>query len=101
MLGKSYKQIAAELELPNAQVFYDIKAGKSAITPRIFKRIQDVYGINLRDFSITDHSTVNNGRDQTIGHVNEQLTAAILNFQDLLAKKDEQIDRLLTIIEKR
>ena len=85
-----------------------IETGKASIPDEKFtKLLQNDQGWDTsmlagKKIRVSGNSNaVNNGRDQNIGHVNEQLTAAILNFQNLLAKKDEQIDRLITIIERK
>ena len=53
--------------------------------------IVEFYGCEIDCVTAHDHSTAINGNGNTINNDNK--------FLDLLSKKDEQIDRLLTIIE--
>lgn len=45
-------------------------------------------------------NNINNGQTQTIGSIDERILSIHSDYIRLLKKKDEQIDRLLSIIEK-
>jgi len=98
--GKSQSEIAQLLGMPNQQALYqalkadDVKSGLiEECCKKLGLSIVEIYEGN--DCVVAkDHSTAFKGNGNT---VHTELSSDFIN---LLNKKDEQIDRLLGIIEK-
>lgn len=122
-LAKSYRQIAADVGLATVQTLYDIKNGKHGISKEVAEKIQATY-LNISlvwlltgegSMLVEDNSThveQNDGNTSIVGshnvnsnNVNSSRTidkaiTEITEMRKLVQKRDEQIDRLISVIEK-
>lgn len=115
--GLSLNKLAAEIGIKSPQTFYDIKSGKHGISKDLADKIKAKYlNINMSwllsgEGEMITPSVIQNNQngDNINGHsVNVEQKTEIEKFLDtikecheLLRKKDEQIDRLLSLLEKR
>lgn len=115
--GLSLNKLAAAIGIKSPQTFYDIKSGKHGISKDLADRIKAKYlNINISwllsgEGEMITPSVIQNNQngDNINGHsVNVEQKTEIEKFLDtikecheLLRKKDEQIDRLLSLLEKR
>lgn len=114
--GLSLNKLAAAIGIKSPQTFYDIKSGKHGISKDLAEKIKSKYlNINISwllsgEGEMTTHSVVQNNENgnNINGHSVKVEQADIEKFLDtikecheLLRKKDEQIDRLLTLLEKK
>lgn len=115
--GLSLNKLAAAIGIKSPQTFYDIKSGKHGISKDLADKIKAKY-LNLNmswllsgEGEMITPSVIQNNQngDNINGHsVNVEQKTEIEKFLDtikecheLLRKKDEQIDRLLTLLEKK
>lgn len=115
--GLSLNKLAAVIGIKSPQTFYDIKSGKHGISKDLADKIKAKYlNINMSwllsgEGEMIPPSVIQNNQngDNINGHsVNVEQKTEIEKFLDtikecheLLRKKDEQIDRLLSLLEKR
>ncbi len=115
--GLSLNKLAAAIGIKSPQTFYDIKSGKHGISKDLADKIKAKYlNINMSwllsgEGEMITPSVIQNNQngDNINGHsVNVEQKTEIEKFLDtikecheLLRKKDEQIDRLLSLLEKR
>ena len=122
-LAKSFRQIAADVGLATVQTLYDIKNGKHGISKEVAEKIQARYlnislvwlltgegNMLVEDNSIQiEHSDGNTSlagsHNVNSNNVNSSRTIdkaidEISEMRKLVQKRDEQIDRLITVIEK-
>lgn len=113
-LGKTARAISLDLGMKTPQVFYDIKAGKCGISKELANRIQEKFGNISASWLLTgDGDMIVNGDGNRFVGVhqhnkngdNYQGDGLTVNKGDadyiaMIKKRDEQIDRLLAIIEK-
>lgn len=115
--GLSLNKLAAAIGIKSPQTFYDIKSGKHGISKDLADKIKAKYlNINMSwllsgEGEMIPPSVIQNNQngDNINGHsVNVEQKTEIEKFLDtikecheLLRKKDEQIDRLLTLLEKK
>lgn len=115
--GLSLNKLAAAIGIKSPQTFYDIKSGKHGISKDLADKIKAKYlNINMSwllsgEGEMIPPSVIQNNQngDNINGHsVNVEQKTEIEKFLDtikecheLLRKKDEQIDRLLSLLEKR
>lgn len=115
--GLSLNKLAAAIGIKSPQTFYDIKSGKHGISKDLADKIKAKYlNINMSwllsgEGEMITPSVIQNNQngDNINGHsVNveqkteiEKFLDAIKECHELLRKKDEQIDRLLSLLEKR
>ena len=104
----TFKEFAAKIDV-SAQTFYDIKQGKHGISKKLAEQINKCFpeipvawlltgegDIIVVDRNITgDNNTTSNSDDVLLKAIE-----AIAEQQKITAKSQEQIDRLLGIIEK-
>ena len=104
----TFKEFAAKIDV-SAQTFYDIKQGKHGISKKLAEQINKCFpeipvawlltgegDIIVGDRNITgDNNTTSNSDDVLLKAIE-----AIAEQQKITAKSQEQIDRLLGIIEK-
>lgn len=109
-LSVSYLQLANNIGI-NVQNFYNIKKEQNRISPKIAKLICDAYpqisfnwlmfgeGEMIKGSAPT--ATASNNSTAVAGHNNTVNTSQqyVSNLLSIIQKRDEQIDRLLTIIE--
>lgn len=114
-LGLSARKLAISIGLKSPQVFYDIKFGKCKISRDLASKITDKYDfisktwlltgegemlcphINQKNVSgpnVVGESTVTNNAFP------EELMVLLKNRDEEIKKRDEQMDRLLSILEK-
>lgn len=112
-LRLSARKLSILLGLNNPQIFYDIKSGKCGISTNLANRIQEKFPEISKSWLLTGEGEMlignitqsNNGVANVIGdnHINnnlsDELSLLIKNQIEQLKKKDEQIDRLISIIE--
>lgn len=121
ILGLSYNKMADVLEMKNPQSFYDIKAGKCGISYDIASRIQEYFKNNLKQdinvdwiinesgsmFKVDATATSRDEINQTgtynnvHGDNNVNADSTINALIERIKEKDEQISRLITIIEHK
>lgn len=121
ILGLSYNKIADVLGMKNPQSFYDIKAGKCGISYDIASRIQEYFKNNLKqdinidwiinesgsmfkvDATATSRDEINQSGTYNNVHGDNNVNAdsTINALIERIKEKDEQISRLITIIENR
>lgn len=115
--GLSLNKLAAAIGIKSPQTFYDIKSGKHGISKDLAERIKAKYlNINMSwllsgEGEMTIPAVVQNNQngDNINGNSvkvekkteTEKFLEAIKECHELLRKKDEQIDRLLTLLEKK
>ncbi|MBW9276671.1 helix-turn-helix domain-containing protein [Bacteroides fragilis] len=115
--GLSLNKLAAVIGIKSPQTFYDIKSGKHGISKDLAERIKAKYlNINISwllggEGEMTTPSVIQNNENgnNINGHSVkveqktdiEKLLDTIKECHELLRKKDEQIDRLLTLLEKK
>lgn len=121
ILGLSYNKMADVLGMKNPQSFYDIKAGKCGISYDIASRIQEYFKNNLKQdinvdwiinesgsmFKVDATATSRDEINQTgtynnvHGDNNVNADSTINALIERIKEKDEQISRLITIIEHK
>lgn len=115
--GLSLNKLAATIGIKSPQTFYDIKSGKHGISKDLAERIKAKYlNVNMSwllsgEGEMTIPAVVQNNQngDNINGNSvkvekkteTEKFLEAIKECHELLRKKDEQIDRLLTLLEKK
>lgn len=114
--GLSLNKLAAAIGIKSPQTFYDIKSGKHGISKDLAERIKAKYlNINISwllsgEGEMTTPSVVQNNENgnNINGHSVkveqtdiEKFLDTIKECHELLRKKDEQIDRLLTLLERK
>ena len=115
--GLSLNKLAATIGIKSPQTFYDIKNGKHGISKDLAERIKAKYlNINIswllsgEGEMTTPSIDQNNENGHNInGHSVkveqktdiEKMLDTIKECHELLRKKDEQIDRLLTLLENK
>lgn len=114
--GLSLNKLSSELGLKTPQTFYDIKNGKHGISKDLADKIKAKYlniniawlltgeGEKLIPAVVQNNQTGDNinGESVTVNKTEtDKLLDAINACHELLRKKDEQIDRLLTLLEKK
>lgn len=115
--GLSLNKLAAAIGIKSPQTFYDIKSGKHGISKDLAERIKAKYlNINISwllsgEGEMTTPSVIQNnengnninGHSVKVEHKTdiEKLLDTIKECHELLRKKDEQIDRLLTLLENK
>ncbi len=114
--GLSLNKLAAAIGIKSPQTFYDIKSGKHGISKDLAEKIKSKYlNINISwllggEGEMTTPSVVQNNENgnNINGHSVkveqtdiEKFLDTIKECHELLRKKDEQIDRLLSLLEKR
>lgn len=88
----SATQLAREIGLSSPQIFYDIKSGKCGISKRLANLILNTYPEISVDWLLQEDGEMKVKIDQQ----NEYSNKDLLN---IIKKKDEQIDRLISILE--
>lgn len=115
---RTQKQICDALGYSSATYLSDLLSGKSPVTEEFSDRMKDSFGVNPKFLlnneggiwidgtgnitQIGNHNTHVSGNDNTINPVPTTLDKAIDEIceqRKLVAKSQEQIDRLITIIE--
>lgn len=104
----TFKEFAAKIDV-SAQTFYDIKQGKHGISKKLAEQINKCFpeipvawlltgegDIIVGDRNITGNNNTTSNSDDVLLKAIE----AIAEQQKITAKSQEQIDRLLGIIEK-
>lgn len=115
--GLSLNKLAAAIGIKSPQTFYDIKSGKHGISKDLAERIKAKYlNINMSWLLSGEGEMIipavvqnNQNGDNINGNSvkvdkkteTEKFLEAIKECHELLRKKDEQIDRLLTLLEKK
>lgn len=106
-LNLSARALSSEIGLSSPQIFYDIKANKCGISKELALKIQEkFFDINAAWLLLGDgemiktQSTTGNNNTQVAGNLNKINTISD-KFIALLQKKDEQMDRLLTLLEQK
>ena len=120
--GLNLKRLAEEIGLKTHQTLYDIKKGKHGISKDVAEKIQAKYlNINLSwlltgegEMLKTTISQNNNNGDNINGHsvtihktegdyleIIKSLTNQLSKSQEQIFKSQEQMDRLITIIENK
>lgn len=114
--GLSLNKLAAAIGIKSPQTFYDIKSGKHGISKDLAEKIKAKYlNINISwllggEGEMTIPSVVQNNENGNNINGNsvkveqtdiEKFLDTIKECHELLRKKDEQIDRLLTLLEKQ
>ena len=110
----SFNKLAKELGLKTVQTLYDIRDGKHGISKDVAEKIQAKYlNINLTwlltgEGEMLNPSIVQNnqngdnihGHSVTVNKTEKDYLGIIKMQAEQLSKSQEQIDRLLSIIEK-
>lgn len=118
-LGYTFNEMANKLGV-NRNTFSDIKNGKCKISVPLSEKMQDLFQVNARwlrtgegEMLMNSSNTYNNVLGDNNGNatqnINDNIISKIiaatnkqLEIKDAqLAKKDEQIDRLLSLLEKK
>lgn len=106
-LNLSARALSSEIGLSSPQIFYDIKANKCGISKELALKIQEkFFDINAAWLLLGDgemiktQSTTGDNNTQVAGNSN-QINTISDKFIALLQKKDEQMDRLLTLLEQK
>lgn len=107
-LHLSYNKLASECGLATPQILYDIKNGKIKISKKVAEQITAKYLNISQAWLLTWEGDmlcggVNQNNENGDNFNGEQIVLKdgdTHEFINLLKKKDEQIDRMLTIIEK-
>ena len=110
----SFNKLAKELGLKTVQTLYDIRDGKHGISKDVAEKIQAKYlNINITwlltgEGEMLNPSVVQNnqngdnihGHSVTVNKTEKDYLSIIKMQAEQLSKSQEQIDRLLSIIEK-
>lgn len=114
--GLSLNKLSSELGLKTPQTFYDIKNGKHGISKDLADKIKAKYlninigwlltgkGEKLISSVVQNNQTGDNinGDSVTVNKSEtDKFIDTIKECHELLRKKDEQIDRLLTLLERK
>lgn len=86
----------------SSQLFTDIKKGKHGISKRLAEKIAAIDGRISASWLLTGETSVGDVVGNGIGNTNTvtKSDTAVVKALDALTKSQEQIDRLLAIIEK-
>lgn len=107
-LDMTARSLAFAIGLKSPQIFYDIKAGKCGISKSLAENIQEHF-LNISaawlltgEGKMTPGASVQQNNQNGDNYQGDGMTVhkSDADFLSLLKKKDEQIDRLLHIIEK-
>lgn len=112
--GLSFNKLAKEIGLKSVQTLYDIRDGKHGISKDVAEKIQAKYlNINIAWLLAGEGEMLNpsivqnnqngdniNGHSVTVNKTEKDYLDIIKAQSEQISKSQEQIDRLLTIIEK-
>lgn len=112
--GLNFSKLAEEIGLNTVQTLYDIKNGKCGISKEVAKKIQERY-LNIsiawlltgEGEMLVDNQVIQNnqngdnihGHSVTVNNTEKDYLEIIKTQADQLSKSQDQIDRLISIIE--
>lgn len=100
---KTQKEIASKLGYDSATYISDMIGGKSRISEDFSGRLKEVFGVNPQ-FLLSGEGQIwcnEEKKCQTTEEIVSKFISLLEQKDEQIKKKDEQMDRLIGIIEKR